>query len=44
MLHPPGLNPENIEALSAQELADFRQAIKHAIALNNKLSFVYFEG
>jgi tyrosinase len=35
---------KNIEALSAQELADFRRAIRQAIALNDKRGFEYFAG
>ncbi len=35
---------KNIEALSAQELTDFRRAIKQAIALNDKRGFEYFAG
>jgi tyrosinase len=33
---------KNIDSLSAQELADFRRAIKQALALNDKRGFDYF--
>jgi hypothetical protein len=35
---------KNIESLSAQELTDFRRAVKQAIALNDKRGFDYFAG
>ncbi|HEY6310228.1 MAG TPA: hypothetical protein VIY52_05405 [Streptosporangiaceae bacterium] len=35
---------KNIETLSAQELTDFRRAVRQAIALNDKRGFDYFAG
>jgi hypothetical protein len=32
---------KSIDSLSAQELADFRRAVKQAIALNDKRGFDY---
>lgn len=33
---------QNIDSLSAQELSDFRRAVKQAVALNDKRGFEYF--
>ena len=43
MPRPPAFKVrKNIDSLSAQELADFRRAIKQALALNDKRGFDYF--
>jgi tyrosinase len=41
----PGLKVrKNIDSLTAQELANFRRAVKQALALTDKRGFDYFAG